>query len=100
MGRVLADGAAYRGGGSSAHFHMSFLSLSFVCVFYVELCTTYPVVRSVVQRRNITMVLTPQAVVAEASTQYIAVILTSRVTGGVGMTTARANEADSTLFLG
>ena len=46
------------------------------------------------------MVLTPQAVVAEASTQYIAVILTSRVTGGVGMTTARANEADSTLFLG
>ena len=79
---------------------MSFLSLLFECVFYVELCTTYPVVRSVVQRRNITMVLTPQAVVAEASTQYIAVILTSRVTGGVGMTTARANEADSTLFLG
>ena len=50
MGRVLADGTACRGGGSSSHFHMSFLSLSFVCVFYVELCTTYPVVRSVVRQ--------------------------------------------------
>ena len=47
MGRVLADGAAYRGGGSSTHFHMSFLSLLFECVFYVELCTTYTVVRTV-----------------------------------------------------
>jgi len=55
MGRVLADCAANRGGGSSTHFHMSFLSLSIVCVFYVELCTTYLVVRTVVQRRNITM---------------------------------------------
>ena len=64
MGRVLADGAAYRGGGSSTHFHVSFLSLLFECVFYVELCTTYPVVRTVVQRRNITMI---QAIGASAA---------------------------------
>jgi len=40
MGCVLANGAAYRGGGSSSHFSHVF-SLSLFCVrLYVELCTT------------------------------------------------------------
>jgi hypothetical protein len=57
MGRVLADVAAYKEEPHRLIFTCLF-SLSILCVSsYVELCTTYPVVLTVVQRRNIAMVL-------------------------------------------
>ena len=59
MGCVLADGAAYTEEEARRLIFTCLFSLSLVCdvcVFYVELCTTYPVIRTVVQRRNITMI--------------------------------------------
>ena len=55
MGRVLADVAAYEEEPRRLIFTCLFFSLFFVCAFLVELCTTYPVVLTVVQRRNIAM---------------------------------------------
>jgi len=57
MGRVLADVAAYEEEPHHLIFTCLF-SLSILCVSsYVELCTTYPVVLTVVQRRNIAMLM-------------------------------------------